>query len=947
MNGLHSSHNREDDPPRIPPSDRDDADEPPPPPPVKNIPPPIDTAASLAVPELDPTLPMTPISPSLHPPRSPAADGKPKKVNPLTDLVETEKVYVDLLTGIIRKVAAAWSRSNLPPPELDSMFRSIEGVYRANRSLLSKLKEIGSNPSSPKALGDLLMRWIDDLETPYTTYSVKYYAGFDEWEPVQSNPRLRTTLAMFSSSNPPPLPPSSDPHPSQPPIWSLTDLFLLPKERLKYYRKLYSRLLKSTTPGRSDHRLLTGALEKLDSLLATLDQRATLYVGSSSQPPSISSLPAPPPPPPPAAEDEVVIDMRTRDSNGNALKGSFIPPIASHRESDSTAGSGSFTSGLSQDTSPTSEERGPISKRPTTIAELESRMSSERTLDIFTMKPKEVRLQLSPPTLTYTRELRIGSDVVLNLTPRATGIEVVHDRGHLIVLTDLLVICERMTMEEMNRSGGPDLWLLYPPLAGKHLRVVPVEGSDTDFTITILKKETLNVHTDSPHLRDRLFNQLRECIETGATVAPSKNAPLPPPVPSLPRFNNGQPGPGRSTSMSPPIRGEMQDVRPNGGPQPQSLDSRVMSPPPNGIPPMGFPPRSSSAAPGPPMNRGYAPGQIMTSFGPGQTISPPPISPMNSKGPGAPIVAPPRGASRAVTPGGPPLPPMPHGGPPMPQGSPIGGHYMGMSPRQGPPYGGPPGPGMHMGGFPPPGPPHHQPQYGGPGPPYQQPHLGGPPDSRPSSDGSFGGSSLRHSPSSRSVASQYDQIPMGNHPPMPGYHDPLPPPRLPFARSNSSTSLNSLHAPKPLLPSAQASMRSVSTVGSFIEPSPPTSPVEERQQHSGPVTSTIAAQMKCKVFLKQQHAQWKNLGGGKLVLYRQSPTNVKQLVVEADNSKKTMLISTIVLADGVERVGKTGVAIELSDNGQRTGIVYMLQLRNETSAGGLFDTLLAGSDRSR
>lgn len=56
--------------------------------------------------------------------------------NPLVDLIESEKHYVDLLAGIIRKVASAWSRSNFPPPELDQMFRGIEAVYKANRSLL-------------------------------------------------------------------------------------------------------------------------------------------------------------------------------------------------------------------------------------------------------------------------------------------------------------------------------------------------------------------------------------------------------------------------------------------------------------------------------------------------------------------------------------------------------------------------------------------------------------------------------------------------------------------------------------------------------------------------------------------------------------------------------------------------------------------------------------------
>lgn len=189
---------------------------------------------------------------------------------------------------------------------------------------------------------------------------------------------------------------------------------------------------------------------------------------------------------------------------------------------------------------------------------------------------------------------------------------------------------------------------------------------------------------------------------------------------------------------------------------------------------------------------------------------------------------------------------------------------------------------------------------------------------------------------------------------MGGYPGDLPPPRPGFLqRSGSSSSLpnmvgGGLQAPQPraLLPSAQMSMRSVSTAGSFSieDPSPPGSPVEAPQQ-LGPVTSTVTAQMKCKVFLKQHHAQWKSLGSARLKLYREDPTNVKQLVVEADDKHKSILISTIVLTDGVERVGKTGVAIELSDKGMRTGVVYMIQLRNEKSAGGLFNELLYGSDR--
>ena len=126
----------------------------------------------------------------------------------------------------------------------------------------------------------------------------------------------------------------------------------------------------------------------------------------------------------------------------------------------------------------------------------------------------------------------------------------------------------------------------------------------------------------------------------------------------------------------------------------------------------------------------------------------------------------------------------------------------------------------------------------------------------------------------------------------------------------------------------------------------PISPINpEPPRDAGP--AVISAQMKCKVFLKQSHQQWKALGSARLKLYVQTSTNIKQLVVESDSKDKTMLISTIVLTDGVERVAKTGVAIEISDiNGARTGIIYMIQLRNEDSAGGLFDSLIAGSDRA-
>ena len=133
---------------------------------------------------------------------------------------------------------------------------------------------------------------VDDLEPPYATYCNKYISGFDTWEPVVGNAKLPTTLAAFSALNPPQ---SSQANSSELPLWTLDGLFLLPHGRLKYYRKLYGRLLKSTAPGRSDHKLLVGAMEKLERLLATVEGRFNVKLQST---------------PPVETMDEVVVNMR-------------------------------------------------------------------------------------------------------------------------------------------------------------------------------------------------------------------------------------------------------------------------------------------------------------------------------------------------------------------------------------------------------------------------------------------------------------------------------------------------------------------------------------------------------------------------------------------------------------------------------------------------------------
>ena len=147
-----------------------------------------------------------------------------------------------------------------------------------------KLNEIGPNPSSPKALGDLLMRWITDIEPAYSRYGSTLLLDFDSYAPVQSNPKLAPILSSLPW-------PGTLPSPDQyglssPASVTLDLLFELPVHRVRYYKKLYAKLLRSTQEGRSDHALLVTANEKLATLEQIADEgrkRSVLGQGEERQ----------------------------------------------------------------------------------------------------------------------------------------------------------------------------------------------------------------------------------------------------------------------------------------------------------------------------------------------------------------------------------------------------------------------------------------------------------------------------------------------------------------------------------------------------------------------------------------------------------------------------------------------------------------------------------------
>lgn len=71
------------------------------------------------------------------------------------------------------------------------------------------------------------------------------------------------------------------------------------------------------------------------------------------------------------------------------------------------------------------------------------------------------------------------TDCVIYFTPKSTGQETATTNAHIFILTDLFLVAQHMTPKEREHAGpdGAEMWLSYPPLAGKHLRVTDVQGA--------------------------------------------------------------------------------------------------------------------------------------------------------------------------------------------------------------------------------------------------------------------------------------------------------------------------------------------------------------------------------------------------------------------------------------------------------------------------------------
>ncbi|CAG8499556.1 2850_t:CDS:10 [Ambispora leptoticha] len=408
------------------------------------------------------------------------------KPSPLLDLIDTEKQF---------RVTACWSPDDLPPAELDAMFRYTEEIYRQNKRFYSKLSKISKDPQSAKDLGDTLMIWIEDMEAPYTQYCQHFIKGFDSWSMIEEHESLQQTLIKITSERNRPV--------------SLDFFFEMPLARLQYYKKLYMRLLRSTEPGRSDHNLLFSANQRLDALI-DMERQARTRI--QTRPAVLATLPMKQPKHDAIATIAISPSIPQQQHPPPVSPISPNSPNSNYSPSSLTSPGGSLHPGLN------SEFPNRINWNYG-LKELEEQLDTSNVIDLFNKQPKQVKISFLPPNLPFKREIRLHDNFVV-IIKYADG-SVMH-KAHLFLLTDILMICRVLTPEEKQRTPNMEFLLLYPPLSGKHLAVRDLDEAKYDLLeLFVMKREKVLLRAESKSVKDRWFQGFNEVIDF-ATKASAK-----------------------------------------------------------------------------------------------------------------------------------------------------------------------------------------------------------------------------------------------------------------------------------------------------------------------------------------------------------------------------------------------------------------------------------------
>jgi hypothetical protein len=105
-------------------------------------------------------------------------------------------------------------------------------------------------------------------------------------------------------------------------------------------------------------------------------------------------------------------------------------------------------------------------------------------------------------------------------------------------------------------------------------------------------------------------------------------------------------------------------------------------------------------------------------------------------------------------------------------------------------------------------------------------------------------------------------------------------------------------------------------------------------------TTTLVMEARCRVLLQNDYNDWTNLNWGSMQLLLEKPSQRKRIIINSDKAKMK-LVDSILWDDGLERVGRTGIAITLKNVDANVRIIYMMQMKDEKTAARAYEIMKA------
>ncbi|CAO3676192.1 unnamed protein product [Umbelopsis ramanniana] len=410
--------------------------------------------------------------------------------NPLKDLIETEKEYLDTLKIITTQIAPIWSNDQRST-DFTELLKHAQDIFKINKRFCTRLIKISGTPQGIRELGDVLMQWVNEMEAPYANYSRSFISNLNDRQDIVGRPSVKAALYALSVQ-----------HSYEITMESLVNA---PIQRMLYYKILYGRLLETTEPGRSDHQLLAQANQRIDTIMLMAKKNTRAMTS-----PLPSHIVASPP------------SRQKSLPNVPHINTTFSPPYS------------------------------PMQKPPQTqsaILDLEKMIDASTAVDVFSREPKKCRLQLSsaPRTLIVDDDFTLFPATGNKIPPIATHIFLLSD---VLIVTRRL---NRDELDRSQKDGTDYMYsLVFPPLALKHVQfrqLMPERESLGEYYILVSIRNTdcMHLRTDSRAVKG-MWLEKTSTRQQNLPPAPAPNYPLPvlerPPVPF----------PKNSTVPSPPTK---------------------------------------------------------------------------------------------------------------------------------------------------------------------------------------------------------------------------------------------------------------------------------------------------------------------------------------------------------------------------------------------------------